>query len=85
MAGTKRRCLRRGEYEYAWGKWEKNRRICPICKKRARFVAGRGFVVDGYIPFEIDHIIPISKGGTYNKKNLHVICRACNRKKGNEF
>ncbi len=30
---------------------------------------------------EIDHIVPISKGGTGEKSNLQVLCRACNRKK----
>lgn len=30
---------------------------------------------------EIDHIVPISKGGTGAKENLQVLCRACNRSK----
>ncbi|ABK61267.1 HNH endonuclease [Clostridium novyi] len=31
---------------------------------------------------EIDHIIPISKGGMSTEKNLQTLCWKCNRKKG---
>lgn len=33
---------------------------------------------------EIDHIIPISKGGKTIKSNLRTLCFNCNRGKGNE-
>jgi 5-methylcytosine-specific restriction endonuclease McrA len=33
---------------------------------------------------EIDHIVPISKGGTSTEENLQVLCRVCNRKKWNK-
>ncbi len=31
---------------------------------------------------EVDHKNPLSKGGTNNKRNLRVVTRATNRKKG---
>lgn len=31
---------------------------------------------------EVDHIKPISKGGSNNKSNLRVVSRATNRRKG---
>lgn len=34
---------------------------------------------------EIDHIIPVSKGGTNDLNNLITSCRDCNRGKGAEY
>jgi len=34
------------------------------------------------IPHEVDHIIPISKGGMHHQDNLQIITRELNRKKG---
>ena len=31
---------------------------------------------------EIDHIIPIARGGSNETTNLQILCRKCNRKKG---
>lgn len=81
----KRREFKDEEYEFAWGQWEKNKMLCPICKKKGKFIAGKGIVIDGYIPFQIDHKIPISKGGKFIKENLWVICQKCNAKKGNKI
>jgi 5-methylcytosine-specific restriction endonuclease McrA len=30
----------------------------------------------------IDHIIPVSRGGTNDVDNLRLLCRSCNSKKG---
>lgn len=37
------------------------------------------------IPHEVDHIIPISKGGLHHQNNLQVITRTENRSKGNKI
>ena len=35
--------------------------------------------------YNLDHIIPLSKGGTHTKNNVRYICRICNIKKGNKI
>ncbi len=34
---------------------------------------------------EIDHVIPLSKGGRHNENNFQVLCKSCNRKKSNKI
>lgn len=34
---------------------------------------------------ELDHIIPISKGGEHTYRNVQLLCRKCNLKKGNKI
>ena len=79
---TKRRCLTLDEYSFVWEQWEKGKEICPVCGKQAKFIAGKGVVVDGYIPLQIDHIISLAKGGQTCKENLRVVCQKCNASKG---
>ena len=33
---------------------------------------------------EVDHIIPVSRGGTSDRENLQALCRSCNRRKHNQ-
>ena len=33
-------------------------------------------------PFEVEHIIPLYRGGTNDQTNLALACRACNLRKG---
>ncbi len=33
----------------------------------------------------VDHIIPITRGGTHDRNNLQAMCFPCNRRKGNRF
>lgn len=46
---------------------------CQIC----------GATVKDGAKLELDHIIPVSKGGTNDEDNLQVLCQQCNREKHN--
>jgi len=37
------------------------------------------------VKLEVDHIVPVSKGGTDDRWNLVPACRECNRSKGNQL
>jgi 5-methylcytosine-specific restriction endonuclease McrA len=43
---------------------------CAICKCSVR---------DKY---DLDHIIPLAKGGAHHRKNVQLLCPTCNRRKG---
>lgn len=54
--------------EYLLAKFE---RTCAYCKARS-------------VPLEIEHIIPISRGGSNCASNVTLACRPCNQLKGNK-
>ncbi len=82
----KRKSLKTDVWELLWEAFNKGDHICPICHKKGEKRKDRDneYVIDGYIPFEIDHIQPLSKGGSDEIENLQVICRTCNRSKNNK-
>ncbi len=41
---------------------------------------GCGLPADG---FEVDHKVPVSRGGGDERENLQLLCPACSRRKGN--
>ena len=52
---------------------------CHLCKRRVRLSGNQNHA----LYFEVDHIIPRSKGGTHTWDNVATCCRSCNGKKGN--
>jgi len=64
--------------------------ICAVCGLTGFEVPRPSGGVGYYTPIEgvymsIDHIIPMAKGGTNNRKNLRVLCTTCNTIKGTKI
>lgn len=51
--------------------FDRDRGVCGICAS----------LVDPASPWEIDHVVPISKGGPHSYANVQLSHRACNRSK----
>jgi len=45
---------------------------------------GRSPAIHPGLPLEIDHIVPFSLGGNDDISNFQILCRDCNRGKGND-
>ena len=73
-AKEKERCLaiRKFKDNDKRSAYEKQNGICPICGKHYEIEEMEG-----------DHIIPWSKGGKTTIDNLQMLCKKCNREKGN--
>ena len=53
---------------------ERARGCCEYCWSQLKFSPD---------PFSIEHIIPLSKSGTYELDNLALSCQGCNNRKYN--
>ena len=74
LYAAKRRALkRRVEYEKidTYALWKRDRGKCGICKKSVK-----------YQEMSIDHILPLSRGGTHTNHNCQPAHRGCNLQKG---
>lgn len=53
-------------------------------KRRDAVVRRDGFrcvICGSYGPLEVDHIIPVAKGGSWEPTNLQTLCSDCHRRK----
>jgi 5-methylcytosine-specific restriction endonuclease McrA len=59
--------------------------MCQICGAKTRFNNSLSDSPFSNLPVSgsVDHIIPISKGGTNEEINLRWSCRSCNCSRGN--
>jgi hypothetical protein len=58
--------------------YEKQKGICPLCKGENKKKKWEFEEMEG------DHIIPWSEGGKTSPENLQMLCKECNRRKGNK-
>jgi hypothetical protein len=61
--------LRDGAFEKALD--EDGNYVCAICGMKEQWK----------VPFQVDHIIPMNKGGKTVPENLQILCRSCNARK----
>ena len=60
------------------GRWRKVRRIVLAEEPLCRSCKARGRVV---LASEVDHIMPLSDGGTEERENLQSLCKPCHSEK----
>ncbi|KIL35136.1 hypothetical protein SD71_16005 [Cohnella kolymensis] len=61
---------------------------CTYCRRFGAsrlFTGSKGKGAWLWIEHEIDHVIPLSRGGTDELPNLVITCRNCNRRKNNKL
>ena len=79
---TKYCALRRARKRNAPGCWSADD-IFALLEKQDGQCPGCGAEID-FAPFEIDHIMPLARGGSNWPHNLQLLCPTCNRAKGNK-
>lgn len=77
----KNESIRRISMAKARARWKirevaRAKKRCPHCRERFD---------DGDRLPTVDHIVPLSRGGRDEKRNWQLMCKACNRKKGNSM
>jgi 5-methylcytosine-specific restriction endonuclease McrA len=63
-------------------------KLREFIKKRDNFTCcncENSIHIEPNLLLEIDHIIPLSKGGLTTEKNLQTLCWKCNRNKGSKI
>lgn len=58
---------------------------CKACGERYTTINEHGTVLPDLSMLEVDHIIPVSKGGSCGMDNLQTLCFKCNRHKSNKI
>lgn len=55
--------------------------VCIYCKRLYNPIAAKYNKKKFFSDWEIDHIIPLSRGGNNADSNLHAVCKRCNQLK----
>jgi len=68
--------------------YEKSNYSCVYCNKKFNVAENWNkldAIHDGEMFLEIDHIKPLSKGGSDSLENKQSLCQRCNNKKSNSY
>ena len=61
----------------------KDRGVCCLCGQKVDWAIGNSVnPLSDKLNAHVDHIIPRSRGGQNNRKNLRLLCVSCNTQKG---
>jgi len=63
-------------YPWRYFKIDRDNHTCKIC--------GNSTNQEPNLLLEVDHIVPIAKGGITSEDNLQCLCWKCNRTKGSK-
>lgn len=74
LNNLRRAMLAKAEGSYTYGEWLE-------CKKLHGKKCARCGKPEGEVVLTVDHIIPLSKGGSNYISNIQPLCRSCNSKK----
>lgn len=72
--GGRRHVRRTVGLDVRWKVLKRDRYRCVAC--------GRNPAADGSVSLEVDHIVPVCRGGGNEEANLRTLCRECNAGKG---
>ena len=63
--------------------------VCWLCGKACDWddceTTSEGYFIAGNNYPSIDHVVPLSKGGTHTMDNVRLAHRGCNTRKGNKY
>lgn len=67
--------------------FKRDGQLCKLCGALTRFVNSKSdsAFIDAPRAGSVDHIVPVSKGGTNIESNLRWVCRSCNCARGARF
>lgn len=90
--------LRQSKHSLKLEVWERDNFTCIYCGRNMRDLYNLWrSTIDGtqskkkirikrkHVMLSVDHVIPVSKGGTWDKKNLVTSCSKCNNDKGDKL
>jgi 5-methylcytosine-specific restriction endonuclease McrA len=59
--------------------YERDKWQCQLCGRKVRCGGKNDSPFDrGPVSGSIDHILPVSRGGSHHESNLRVACKSCN-------